>query len=65
MEDTLQGHHFTHGFHAVDSGFKVLDSFTVSGTWILDSNRSGIPDSLKYIPDSKAQKSGIHRQTFL
>ena len=43
-------HHFTHGFHAV--GFKVLDSFTVSGTWILDSNRSGIPDFLKCIPDS-------------
>ena len=47
------------------SGFKVLDSFSVSGTWILDSYRSGIPDSLKCIPDSKAQKTGIYGQTFL
>ena len=26
------------GFHAVDSGFQVLDSSVLSGTWILDSN---------------------------
>ena len=51
-------HHFTHGFHAVDSGFRVLDSFSVSGTWILDSYRSGIPDS-------KAQNSEVPNQTFL
>ena len=51
-------HHFTRGFHAVDSGFRVLDSFSVSGTWILDSYRSGIPDS-------KAQNSEVPNQTFL
>ena len=51
-------HHFTHGFHAVDSGFRVLDSFSVSGTWIPDSYRSGIPDS-------KAQNSEVPNQTFL
>ena len=51
-------HLFTHGFHALDSGFRVLDSFSVSGTWILDSYRSGIPDS-------KAQNSEVPNQTFL
>ena len=57
MENTLQDP----SCHAWISrrGFKVLDSFSVSGTWILDSYRSEIPDSLSCIPDSKAQKSGI------
>ena len=27
------------GFHAVDSGFQLLDSSLFSRTWILDSNR--------------------------
>ena len=38
------------GFHAMDSGFFA------SGTWILDSIVSGIPDSLSCTPDSRFQK---------
>ena len=39
------------GFQAVHSGFRVLDSGSfVSGTWIADSNRWWIPDSLSCIP---------------
>ena len=47
------------GFHTVDSGFQALASFRffVSGTWI--------PDSLSYIPDSKAQDSIFYKQKFL
>ena len=29
--------------------------FLISGTWILDYNDSGIPESLSGIPDPKAQ----------
>ena len=32
----------------------------MSGTWILDSSLSVIPDSLRYILDSKDQDSGFH-----
>ena len=50
------------GFHAIDSGFQVcIPGFFVSGTWIPDCNH-GLPDSLSYIPDSKAQNSGFHKQ---
>ena len=44
----------------MDYGFQVLDSgFSVSRTLIRfwTSIVSGIPDSLNYIPDSKAQDS--------
>ena len=44
----------------MDYGFQVLDSgFSVGRTliWFWTSIVSGIPDSLNYIPDSKAQDS--------
>ena len=46
-----------------DSGFQALDSgFFVSGTWIRIPNVSRIRDSVRCIPDSKAQDSGFHEQ---
>ena len=55
------------GFHAVDSGFQVLDcTLFVSATWILGSIFSRIPNSLNCIPDndSKAEDFGFHKQNF-
>ena len=50
-------------FHAVDSGFQVLDiELFVRGTWIPDSNRWWDPDSLSVIPE--AQNSVFHKQKF-
>ena len=46
----------------LDSGFQVLDSSFLSvefGFWI--PIVCGIPDSLSYIPDSKAQDFGFHK----
>ena len=54
------------GFHAVDSGFQLLDSRSLSvelGFWI--PIVSGIPDSHSCIQDSMAQDSGFHKQKFL
>ena len=53
------------GFHAVDSGFQLLDSRPFPAElwfwiWIV----SGIPDSYTCIPDSKAQDSRFHKQKF-
>ena len=48
------------GFHAMDSGFQNQWDFRTP-----DSIVSGILDSLRYIPGSKAQDSGIHQQEFL
>ena len=53
------------GFHTMDSGFRIPDtgfqSLSVElGLWI--PGFSGIPDSLSYSPDSKAQDSGFHCQ---
>ena len=45
-------------FHAVDSGFFVHE------TWIPDTNRQWIPDSLSCIPDSKAHDSWFYKQKF-
>ena len=53
------------GFYALDSRFQVLDSdvFLVElGFWILILSR--IPDSLSFIPESKVQGSGFHKQNF-
>ena len=51
------------GLHAVDSRFQALDyGFFVNGTWIRIPNVSRIPDSVRCIPDSKAQDSGFHEQ---
>ena len=47
-----------HGFRIPGTGYRIF----FSGTWI--PVVSGIPDSLGCIPDSKAQDSGFHRQTF-
>ena len=44
----------------MDSGFQVLFSVTL----IIDSIIGGIPDSLIWILDSKAQDSGLHKQNF-
>ena len=54
------------GFQAIDSRFQVLDScfFFFSGTSILDSIFSGIPDSLSCISDFKAQYFIFHKQNF-
>ena len=50
-------------FHAVDSGFQVLDiELFVRGTWIPDANRWWDPDSLSVIPE--AQDSVFHKQKF-
>ena len=49
------------GFHTMDSGFQIPDSSLCRwnlGSWI--PIFSGIPDSLSYSPDSKAQDSGFH-----
>lgn len=35
----------------------------MSGTWILDFSLTVIPDSLRYILDSKDQDSGFHIET--
>ena len=53
------------GFHAVDSGFQLLDSrsYTVELGFRIPIVR-GIPDSDSCIPDSKAQDSGFHKQKF-
>ena len=52
-------------FHAVDSGFHLLDSrsFSVELGFRIRIV-SGIPDSYTCIPDSKAQDSGFHEQKF-
>ena len=52
------------GFHTVYSGFQILDSrfLQLSATWIPDPNRIGIPQSLSWIPDSKAQDSEFNKQ---
>ena len=53
------------GFHAVDSGFQLLDSRSFSvELWFRIRIVSGIPDSYTCIPDSKAQDSGFHKQKF-
>ena len=53
------------GFHAVDSGFQLLDSrsFSVELGFRIRIV-SGILDSYTCIPDSKAQDSGFHKQKF-
>ena len=50
--------------HAVHSGFRVLDSrFFVIGTWTQHSiHYPGIPDSLSWIPNSKAQDSRFYKE---
>ena len=48
------------GFHAMYSGFQLLDSRSFSvelGFWI--PTVIGIPDSYSSIPDSKAQKNSV------
>ena len=54
------------GFHAMDSGFSLLDlkSFSVDLGFRIPIV-SGILDSYSCIPDSKAQDSGFHKQNFL
>ena len=68
------------GFHAVESGFQVMDSRLLSGTWISDSNRWGNSGFLelysgfknpgfwilqgKNIPDPQAQISRILESGF-
>ena len=48
------------GFHAVDSGIQLLDSRSFSGELgFRIPIVSGIPDSYRCIPDSKAQDSGF------
>ena len=47
-------------FHAVDSGFQVLESGFIL---ILDAGSMRLPKSLICIPDSKAQDSGLHKKT--
>ena len=53
------------GFHAVGSGFHLLDSrsFSVELGFRIRIV-SEIPDSYTCIPDSKAQDSGFHKQRF-
>ena len=48
----------------LDSTFVCILCISVSRSWIPDYNRSGIPDSLSWIPDSKAQDCGFHEQNF-
>ena len=60
----------------LDSGFWILDStpwipdssywipIFVNGNTIPDPKICRIPDSLSYIPDSKTQDSGFHKQIF-
>ena len=50
--------------HAVHSGYRVLDSrFFITGTWTQHSIRyPGIPDSLSWIPNSKAQDSRFYKE---
>ena len=49
----------------MDSGLRgTRFPFLVSGTWIPDSNRYWILDSLSGIPESKPQDSGFHNQKF-
>jgi len=51
---TFKGNQFK---TVLDSGFHAMDSgFFVSGTWILDSIVSGIPDSLSCAPYSRFHK---------
>ena len=53
------------GFHAVDSGFQLLDSRSFSvKLWFPIRIVSGISDSYTCIPDSKTQDSGFHKQKF-
>ena len=54
------------GSHAVDFGFQLLDpgSSSVELGFRIPFI-SGIPDFLSCIPDSKAQDSGFHKQSFL
>ena len=49
----------------MDSGFQLLDSksFSVELGFRIPIV-GGIPDSYSCIPDSKAQDSGFHKQTF-
>ena len=52
-------------FHAVDSGFQVLDlRFLAAGTWIPHTNRQWIPESLSCIPDSKVRISDFTSKDF-
>ena len=47
----------------MDSRFQALNyGFFVNETWIRIPNVSKIPDSVRCIPDSKAQDSGFHEQ---
>ena len=50
--------------HAAHCGFRVLDSrFFVIGTWTQHSiHYPGIPDSLSWIPNSKAQDSRFYKE---
>ena len=50
------------GFHAVDSGFRLLDSRPFSGLGFQIPVVSEMPDSYSCIPDRKAQDSGFHKQ---
>ena len=52
------------GFHTVDSGFQALDSSLFQ--WNLDSGFQSFwySDFLSCFPDSKAQDSGFHKQSF-
>ena len=54
------------GFHAVDSGFQVVNpnSLSVEQFKFQIPIVSGIPDSLSCIPDSKAQNSRFHGKNF-
>ena len=52
-------------FHAVDSGFQVLDlRFLAAGSWIPHTNRQWIPESLSCIPDSKVRISDFTSKDF-
>ena len=54
------------GFHAVDSGFQVVNpnSLSVEQFKFQIPIVSGITDSLSCIPDSKAQNSRFHEKNF-
>ena len=55
------------GFHITDSGFRIpgpgFQSLSVELGFRIPI-ASGIQDSLRCVPDSKAQDSGFHKHTF-
>ena len=51
------------GFQIPRNGFRISVLLSGSGFWI--TIVSGIPDSQRWIPDSKAHNSGFRKQNFL